>query len=179
MLTRPRKANCCWRGLRISPLCWRSWTHPTAGLCQFPGRGQAAAVGLIWQAKAPPWLEVVRLKAAVFPPVFLRCRRFSSETNGALSSVIFAVSFAEPPQERQTRQQQKSSSPDRQKVRFFFFFFSRCCLWQKTQLCCFLGFLRSPLREPTQFWIKFFNSHWNGLNQIPGSRFQIPVSNTA
>lgn len=120
MLTRPQKAKYCWRGLNISPLCWRSWMHPTAGLCQFPGRGQADAVGLIWKAKAPPWLEVVRLKAAVSPPVFLRCRRFSSETNGALSSVIFAVSFAEPPQERQTRQQQKSSSPDRQKVRFFF-----------------------------------------------------------
>lgn len=179
MPTRPRKANCCWRGLHTSPLCWRSWTHPTAGPCQVPGRGQAAAVGLIWQAKAPPWLEVVRLKAAVFPhcfPPLPEVLVWNKRRALVSDFCCFLCRIATGATNASTTEKFKSWSTE---STFCFVPPPRHCLWQKTQLCCFLGFLRSPLREPTQFWIKFFNSHWNGLNQIPGSRFQIPGSNTA
>lgn len=132
-VSRPLKANYCWRGLNISLLRWRPWTHRQ----EVPGS----------RPRSDAKVEVVTWK-------------FSSETDGS-SSVIFAVSFSEPPQERQTRQQQKSSSPDRPEVRFHLF---QAAFGGKE-----LGFLRSPLREAAQFWRNVWNSHWNGLKQIPRS----------
>lgn len=63
------------------------------------------------------WKWLIRLKVAVFPLFSSVVSDSRLKTNNALLSVICAILFSEPPQERQTRQQQKSSSPDRQKVR--------------------------------------------------------------
>lgn len=161
-VSRPLKTNYCWRSLNISPLCWRSWTHLTARMY----RGEAAAVGLIWNAREAQSSEVVRLKVAAFP---LCC---SIARGSRLKQTVHSRQwFSLFPFQNRHRSDKRVNNRkvqvliDRKYVSAFF----RRCLWWKTRLCRFLGFLRTPLREPTQLWIKFFNSHWNGLNQIPCS----------